>query len=91
MLYLMIEGTPKCQSQKLLDAEELLREADPDLYEMAIKLTCAYPVGLDKHLTARTMAAHTIRRVLGQHTAIEWVGCGAHAAALIDPGHYSDT
>ncbi len=82
MLYLIIEGTPKCQSQELLRAEELLQDADPDLYEVIAKLTCAYPAGLDANLTARTMAVYNVRRALGQHTAVEWADCKAHAAAL---------
>jgi hypothetical protein len=92
MLYLMIEGTPKCQSEPLLRAEDLLREADPDLYEVAIKVTCAYPGdATPKAENVRVMAVHTLRRVLGQYTAIEWVGNKAHAAALADEGHYSAT
>ena len=89
MLYLMIEGTPKCQSEPLLRAEELLREADPDLYEVAIKVTCAYPNdATPKAATAREMAVHTLRRVLGQHTAVEWVDRKVHAAALNAAGVY---
>ena len=89
MLYLMIEGTPKCQSQELLRAEELLRDADPDLYEVTVKLTCAYPNDdSPKAATTREMVVHTVRRVLGQYTAVEWVDRKVHAAALNAAGGY---
>jgi hypothetical protein len=85
MLYLLIEGVPKCQSELFTIAEGLLVEADPDLYEMAHRLTCAYSAGvIGSEANRRDMALHAFRRVLGKGVELEWVNYETHAQALTE-------
>ena len=81
MLYLMIDGEPKCQSARLRDAEALLFDADPNLYEVIKKVTCAYPPE-PVHETQREMAVHNLHRALGADAEIIWVDHWTHADAL---------
>lgn len=89
LLFLMIDGQPKCQSDRLRDAETLLIAADPDMYEVVKKVTCAYPAGpTTMEVRRRDMAIHNLRRVLGADAEIIWVDAWTHADALRSNGCY---
>lgn len=81
MLYLMINGTPKCCSTTLRDAEQRLADADPDLYEEVHKVTCAYAAA-DHSENRRNVAIHTLKRALPAGTDFRWVSEGEHHRAL---------
>ena len=81
MLYMTIDGIPKCVSPMLRRAERILREVDLDLLEHLHQLPCAYPGGLDSH-AARLTAAHMVGRAIGRGDCIRWVAEGEHSDAL---------